>query len=100
MLTSSTNTNPSPTLPRRLTPLLGRERKLAQIKAQLLDPSCRLLTILGAGGMGKTRLAIKVAALLADEFANDSCFVNLQLLSDPAQLPILAGVPSGQLTRR
>jgi predicted ATPase len=87
MRTTSTNPNPSTTLPRRLTPLLGREGELAQIKAQLLDPSCRLLTILGAGGMGKTRLAIEVAATLADEFAHDLCFVNLQPLTDPAQLP-------------
>lgn len=74
-------------LPRRLTPLVGREIELAQIKTQLLEPNCHLLTLLGAGGMGKTRLAIEVVTGLQGEFAAGVCFVNLQPLSDPAQLP-------------
>jgi predicted ATPase/DNA-binding CsgD family transcriptional regulator len=87
MSTDALTTTHTDNLPRRLTPLFGRERELVQIKTQLLDPYCRLLTLLGPGGMGKTRLALEVAATLADEFAHDVCFVNLQPLNDPAQLP-------------
>jgi predicted ATPase/DNA-binding CsgD family transcriptional regulator len=87
MLTDAPSGSHPPHLPRRLTPLLGREQELAQIRTQLLDPACHLLTLLGPGGMGKTRLAIEVATRLQDEFAAGVCFVNLQPLNDPAQLP-------------
>ena len=85
-----TNTPPvSPTnhLPRQLTVLVGRTTEIAQIRQQMLDPACRLLTLLGPGGMGKTGLAIEVARSLQDEFAAGVHFVNLQPLNDPAQLP-------------
>lgn len=74
-------------LPRQLTPLVGRETELVQLRQQLLDPACRLVTLLGPGGMGKTRLAIEVADGLQDAFTAGVHFVNLQPLSDPAQLP-------------
>jgi predicted ATPase/DNA-binding SARP family transcriptional activator len=48
-------------LPRQPTSFVGREAELAEIVAQLGHVECRLLTILGAGGMGKTRLAIQAA---------------------------------------
>jgi predicted ATPase/DNA-binding CsgD family transcriptional regulator len=75
------------TLPRPFTALIGREAELGLIRQQLLDPACRLLTLLGPGGMGKTRLAIEAANGLRDEFVAGVHFVNLQPLSDPAQLP-------------
>jgi len=43
-------------------PFLGREAELARIAAALADPACRLLTLIGPGGMGKTRLAVHAAA--------------------------------------
>ncbi|MFL7810886.1 MAG: tetratricopeptide repeat protein, partial [Anaerolineae bacterium] len=44
-----------------LTPYVGRERELAEIAARLADPDCRLLTLVGPGGSGKTRLALQFA---------------------------------------
>jgi RecG-like helicase len=53
-------------LPLRLTPFVGRERALAEIRERLDDPACRLLTLIGPGGSGKTRLALQAAAELTD----------------------------------
>lgn len=56
--------------PPRPTPLVGRENELASLGRLLRDPLCRLLTLIGPGGIGKTRLAVEVAeqeqALFAD----------------------------------
>jgi predicted ATPase/DNA-binding NarL/FixJ family response regulator len=70
-----------------LTALVGRTTELSQIRQQLLDPACRLLTLLGPGGIGKTRLAIEVATSVQDQFVTGVYFVNLQPLTEPAQLP-------------
>jgi len=48
-------------LPAQLTPFVGREDLLSQIVARLQDPTCRLLTLIGPGGAGKTRLALEAA---------------------------------------
>ena len=48
-------------LPIPPTPFIGRQNAIKKIAAQLADPSCRLITLLGPGGIGKTRLAIQVA---------------------------------------
>src|SRR5208282_3885273 len=54
------------TLPEALTSFVGRERELAEIKALL--PGKRLLTLVGAGGVGKTRLALQFAAAVIDVY--------------------------------
>jgi len=55
----------------------GREAELTLIAARLADPACRLLTILGPGGIGKTSLALHTAAAVADHFPAGVCFVPL-----------------------
>src|SRR6185437_490596 len=57
-------------LPAPLVSLLGRERELAELAELLSRPDLRLLTISGAGGTGKTTLALEVARSLAERFAN------------------------------
>ena len=52
---------PRHNLPAQPSRFIGRERELAEIDQLIRDPACRLLTLVGAGGMGKTRLALEVA---------------------------------------
>jgi predicted ATPase/DNA-binding CsgD family transcriptional regulator/DNA-binding XRE family transcriptional regulator len=67
-------------LPVPPSPLVGRERELAELR-RLLDRS-RLLTITGAGGSGKTRLALEAVRVSADDFANGAALVLLAPLAD------------------
>jgi predicted ATPase/DNA-binding SARP family transcriptional activator/Tfp pilus assembly protein PilF len=64
-------------LPTQLTPFVGRERELAEIQQLLNLPDCRLLTLVGAGGTGKTRLALAAAAQQRAQFAHGLAFVPL-----------------------
>lgn len=63
---------------------IGREREAAAVSAQLLDPDAPLLTLTGSGGMGKTTLALHVAAERLDDFPDGVTFVDLTPLADPA----------------
>ncbi len=64
-------------LPARLTPLVGRRGVVREVVARVSDPACRLLTLVGPGGIGKTRLALEVAHTVASTFANDARVVDL-----------------------
>jgi len=72
-------------LPQQLSSFVGRERELAEI-AKLLG-STRLLTLTGAGGLGKTRLTLHIAADLLDQFSDGVWFVELAPLSDARLAP-------------
>jgi predicted ATPase/DNA-binding SARP family transcriptional activator len=69
-------------LPAQLTHFVGRTRELADVRRLLL--SARLLTLTGVGGSGKTRLAIEVAASVADQFPDGVTWIELASVSAPA----------------
>ena len=64
-------------IPTQLTPFIGREAELAQLEDYLDDSTCRLVTLIGPGGVGKTRLAYQVAACKAEDFVWGVCSVPL-----------------------
>jgi predicted ATPase/class 3 adenylate cyclase len=66
---------------------IGREEQTRQLAAAVLDQ--RLVTLTGAGGVGKTRLAAEVAAMVADRFADGAWVVELASTSIPAAVPTL-----------
>ncbi len=71
-------------LPLQLTPLFGREADVARLRALLEQPSVRLVTLIGPGGVGKTRLSLQVAAEAMELFTDGVFFVPLAALTDPA----------------
>jgi len=72
-------------LPYQLTSFIGREQEIAQLVK--LVKANRLVTLTGAGGAGKTRLAIEVASRLTDVFPDGVWLVELAALSDPGLVP-------------
>lgn len=72
----ATRQNPG-NLPVSPTPLVGREHELNVITKQLREPACRLLTLTGPGGIGKTRLSIEVGHQLESEFSDGIYFISL-----------------------
>jgi len=75
---------PVPSLPAPLTPFVGREAEMAAVGSLLRRPEVRLVTLTGPGGIGKTRLALRVAADLDGEFADGLAFVSLAPIANPA----------------
>ncbi len=73
---SAPNQNPG-NLPVSPTPLVGREHEITVITKQLLEPACRMLTLTGPGGIGKTRLSIEVGHQLESHFADGVFFISL-----------------------
>ncbi|HEY7124204.1 MAG TPA: LuxR C-terminal-related transcriptional regulator [Ktedonobacterales bacterium] len=78
-------------LPAELTPLIGREGDVDQLFALLRLPAVRLVTLVGPGGVGKTRLAAQVARRLHSAFRDGVSFVSLASISEPCLVvPMLA----------
>jgi DNA-binding SARP family transcriptional activator len=73
-------------LPVQTTPFIGRARELDLLESMMLDPAARLVTIVGPGGIGKTRLALAGADRVRTSFADGVCFVPLAPLSATEQL--------------
>ena len=74
---------PSARLPATTTSLIGRERELSDLRALVQRPDVRLLSLVGAGGTGKTRVALALAADCHGLFADGIAFVELAPLSAP-----------------
>ena len=70
-------------LPLALTTLLGRDADVQAMRQWLADPAARLITLLGPGGVGKTRLALDIARTIADESATRVLFIPLAAIRDP-----------------
>jgi predicted ATPase/class 3 adenylate cyclase len=78
-------------LPTQLTPFVGREREIAAVLGLLRNPDVHLVTLTGAGGTGKTRLSLQVAAEILDEFEHGVWFVELASITNPELvLPTIA----------
>ncbi|WP_030253489.1 ATP-binding protein [Streptomyces violens] len=82
-------------LPAELTGFVGRREELAQVRGMLAES--RLVTLMGPGGVGKTRIALRTAAAVRADFADGLCVAELTALRDPELLPgalcTLLGVP-------
>ena len=74
-------------LPIPRTSLIGREQRVAEAAELLLQPNLRLLSLTGAGGAGKTRLALAIAAAITDHFTGGVQFVGLASISHPDLVP-------------
>ena len=74
-------------LPAALTPLVGREAELGEVCSLYRSEGCRLVTVTGAGGTGKTRLALAAAARLGERMADGVGWVNLAPLTQVQQVP-------------
>lgn len=71
-----------PNLPVQPTPLIGREHEVEETSALLQRSEVRLLTLTGPGGVGKTRLALQLAANLQDTYADGVCFIPLASIQE------------------
>jgi len=78
---------PASNLPAATTPFVGRSKELTEIASLLGRADCRLLTVTGLGGVGKTRLALEAATRQAPSFADGAYYVELGALHSPDRIP-------------
>jgi predicted ATPase/DNA-binding CsgD family transcriptional regulator/tetratricopeptide (TPR) repeat protein len=71
-----------------MSPLLGRDALIASIAERLVSPTIRLLTLTGPGGIGKTRLALELAAATGGTFRDGVAILRFASVSDPAMVPV------------
>ncbi|MCB0191311.1 MAG: AAA family ATPase, partial [Anaerolineae bacterium] len=84
--TAQPRLRPTVKLPLQPTPFIGRHRDLREISSLLNNPTTRLVTILGPGGIGKTRLAVEAAQAQSNAFADGVYFVSLASVDAPDQI--------------
>jgi predicted ATPase/DNA-binding SARP family transcriptional activator len=82
-------TQPLVNLPKLDPPFIGREQELGDLKQLVQSPSTRLITLIGPGGVGKTRLAVEFAAQVEDNFPDGVCFISFASIQDAEFIPIL-----------
>ena len=75
-------------LPQQMTSFIGREREVTEAKALLAKT--RLLTLLGMGGLGKTRLSLQIGADVLEQYPDGVWFVDLAPIKDPSLVPSVA----------
>jgi predicted ATPase/DNA-binding CsgD family transcriptional regulator len=89
-------------IPRPLTPLVGRARELDNALSFLSQPDLRLITLTGPGGVGKTRLALRIASWADEDEAWDVAFVNLSAIRDAglvrSAVADAIGIPVGDMS--
>lgn len=86
---------PRHNLPAALTSFVGREAELAFIRTWLEEPDHRLLSIVGPGGVGKTRLALQAGWEVASDFAHGVWYIPLTSLATVEELPIVVAAALG-----
>lgn len=77
--------SPTSNLPQRLSSFIGREREIAEVERQL--GLTRMLTLMGPGGAGKTRLSLKIAVTVLERYPDGVWFVELATLTNPELVP-------------
>ena len=77
-------------LPATFTSLIGRDKDIAAVQDYLTNPDIRLVTLIGPGGIGKTRLSIASASKSLAEFSDGVFFVTLAPLDQPSLIPSAA----------
>ncbi|GIV96794.1 MAG: hypothetical protein KatS3mg057_1451 [Herpetosiphonaceae bacterium] len=82
-------------LPSPSTPFVDREAELAQVTRLLADPACRMLTLVGPSGIGKTRLAFQAASTLGEGFPDGVIYVSLASISAPDLVAPALGIALG-----
>jgi DNA-binding SARP family transcriptional activator len=86
-VTSQQSIRRSTQLPAAATPFIGRNEELHHLRQKLLHPDTRLLTLVGEGGVGKTRLALAAAAQVQHDFPHGTWFVDLATLAEGEEMP-------------
>ncbi|MFN8674875.1 MAG: LuxR C-terminal-related transcriptional regulator [Thermomicrobiales bacterium] len=82
-------------LPQPLTSLIGRDADIAAVSNLLVADGLRLITLTGPGGVGKTRLALSVAASITEAFVDSVAFVELAPVTEPALVPAVLAAALG-----
>jgi predicted ATPase/DNA-binding SARP family transcriptional activator len=77
-----------PNIPTQFPPFIGRETELNDLTRLLGSPDCRLISLVGPGGVGKTRLAIQLASQQVEHFTDGIYFIPLAPIQNPEHIPI------------